>query len=653
MEAVLIPGLNEYFLDKKPQWFSKNFSRILKARSLNPWWRKNTIILEKDQEIRPVVLLRQLDELGYEKVRHIDAWGQFSHLGDTLKIFPIGQKKIYQLEFLANTLERISLQKVSLLSKEELFQERIRERFLQRLERGDFVVHLDHGIGRFGRFQKIDGRDYFVIEYAQKDLLCVPRDLAHKKLSPYIGFTKPKIYRLGGTLWLKTKKRAKKEIEKMAREILRLYAKRSLVSRPPYPPDDELQRQFEAEFEYELTIDQENALTDIKKDLSSPRPMDRIICGDVGFGKTEVALRAAFKVIMAGGVQVALLTPTTILADQHFWNARKRFEKTGLAVEVLSRALPFKEQKRILADLKSGKIDLLIGTHRILSKDVVFKNLGMVIIDEEQKFGVRQKEKLKNLRAQIDILSLTATPIPRSLNLALSGIWDISPILTPPLGKKPIKTHIGPFDIKTLERAIRQELARGGQVYYLYNRITDLEKVKKALARLFPQSKIAVAHGQMQERQLLKIIRDFRQGKISLLLATTIIENGLDLPNVNTLIVEGAERLGLSQAHQIRGRIGRKDAQAFAYFFYRPQKLTFKARQRLANLKRFQELGDGYQLALKDLEIRGAGNILGKEQAGHISAVGLNLYTQMLNQAVEKLKHSNYKPRFSEKEDIE
>jgi transcription-repair coupling factor (superfamily II helicase) len=437
-------------------------------------------------------------------------------------------------------------------------------------------------------------------------------------------------------LWQRTKRRVKEEAEKFARELLALFAKKEISSRAPYS-QKEFYETLDSTFKYSLTPDQIEALKDIEKDLEKPKPMDRLLCGDVGFGKTEVALRVAVRVA-ENGRQVAMICPTTILANQHFQTFKERLKNLPFRVEILSRIQSKTHQKKIIKELREGKIDILIGTHRILGKDVVFKNLGFLIIDDEQKFGVRQKEKLRKLKPEIDVLSLSATPIPRTLYMALSSLKNISLIQTPPEGRKAIKTFVLPFKKDIVKKAIEFELKRGGQIYFLHNRIETLPVFKKFLEELETGAKIKILHGRLKEKEIVKIMSEFQSGKFNLLLATTIIENGLDLPKVNTLIVDNATKLGLSQAYQIRGRIGRSYIQSFAYFFYPRGQLKGLAKKRLRALKEAEELGSGYKIALRDLEIRGAGNILGKEQSGNINRVGLNLYCQMLSQAVEKLK---------------
>jgi len=639
-KEVLILSTNPYFSDKDSQWLKKYGQKIKSARGFNSWWQKNTLVLEQDQIIRPGMLLRTLADFGYEKVQFVSEQGEFSWQGGILKIFPPAGEEIISIEFAGNQIESIRKQKPEL---PELRQRRRKTRFnteiknKQDIKQGDYLVHIDHGIGIFKGYQNLRGRLYLSIEYAKGDLLLLPWQM-RRKISIYIGFARPAIHRLGSPIWRLTKKKVRKSALRLAKKLLALYTERKLIKRPPYAKDEEIQKEFESNFEFEETADQQKAILDVKADMEKENLMDRIICGDVGFGKTEIALRAALKAIISGK-QVAFLTPTTILAEQHFFNFKRRFSKMPVQIQLLSRTVPPKRQKSILRKLAAGKIDLLVGTSRLLSRDVKFKNLSLLIIDEEQRFGVRQKEKLKEARKQLDVLSLTATPIPRTLFLTLSGIWDISLITTAPWGKKSIKTFVSAYNWKKVSQALQREINRGGQIYYLHNRIESLQQIEKRIKKSFPGLETAIIHGRKKGPELLNILTRFREGKIRLLLATTIIENGLDFPNVNTLIVENAEKLGLSQAHQIRGRIGRRQNQAYAYFFFNKKELRQKEKERLKNLLKYQGIGAGYQIALKDLQIRGAGNILGKEQSGNINAVGLNLYSQMLSEAVEKLRH--------------
>ena len=511
---------------------------------------------------------------------------------------------------------------------------------LNALTPGMYIVHIDHGIGRFaGMVQKeIDHlvREYFCLEYAYSDKLFLPIDQADK-ITRYIGRENPVIHRLHGGIWYQIKKQVQVDAKKIAAELLKIQASRQTEKGFIFTPDTPRQSTLEASFPYSETQDQEKAICEVKADMESARPMDRLICGDVGFGKTEVAIRAAFKAC-ENKKQVALLAPTTILAQQHFDTFKERLQSLNVRIGLLSRFQSKKRQKQTLKDLKRGKIDIVIGTHRLLSRDVYFFNLGLIIIDEEQRFGVRHKEKLKSLRPNLDILTLSATPIPRTLNFTLSGLRDISSIQTAPAGRKAIKTYVHIAENKLIRKAIRRELEREGQVYYLYNKVETILPFAKKIQKLVPEAKIDVAHGQMNERDLTRVMRQFDEGKIQILIATTIIENGLDLPNVNTLIVDNAPQFGLSQLYQIRGRIGRGIRQAYAYFFYHQEKLPAAASKRLEALLSMQELGSGFNIAMRDLEIRGSGNILGREQSGDVNSIGLYLYTKLLAQAIQEFK---------------
>ena len=647
IDRVLIVSIAPYFLEKGNLWFEKNLNRILEARKTQSFFEENIIFLEKNQKQNFSQFLRKLDEIGYEKVLQVREIGEFSQRGGIIDVFPINSIFACRFEFLGNKIENIFQLPIKIeneKSAREILKKKLKSQRLfsdlKGLRPGDYLVHLDHGIGRFIEKQsppdyQLLTTNYYILEYAQEDKLYVPVGL-ERKLSRYIGFVEPKISRLGSPFWQRTKRKIKEEAEKLARDLLEIYAKREIASRPPYLPEDEIDFQLTSNFLYEETPDQIEVIEEIKKDLEREKSMDRLLCGDVGFGKTEVALRAMVKVVKSG-YQAVMICPTTILANQHFQSFKKRLKTLPIKVAMLSRLQSKKEQKEIINDLKWGKIDILVGTHRILSKDVEFKNLGLLVIDDEQRFGVRQKEKLKKMRASLDILSLSATPIPRTLYLSLSSLREISLIQTPPVGRLPIKTFISSGKEKIIKEAIENEIKRGGQVYYLHNRIETIEMVKKNLENLIPKVKFGIAHGRLKEKKLVGVMSDFQNKKIDVLIATTIIENGLDLPNVNTLIVADATCLGLAEAYQIRGRIGRSHIQAFAYFLY-PSRLTNKAKLRLDALKEAEELGSGYKIALKDLEIRGAGNILGKEQSGNINRVGLNLYCQMLSEAIEKLK---------------
>lgn len=511
------------------------------------------------------------------------------------------------------------------------------------LKPGDYVVHANHGIGQFMgiKTMTVNGasRDYLHLRYAGTDALYVPVDqvgLIEKYVGPQD--TPPPLQRLGTAEWQRIKSRVTKSIEDMARKLLMLEAKRKSRKGHAFSPDTPWQIQFEEAFEYEDTEDQVQATREIKTDMEKPTPMDRLLCGDVGFGKTEVAMRCAFKAVM-DNKQVAVLVPTTILAEQHYNTFTRRFADYPVTIRVLSRFRPEPEQRKIVKDLALGAVDIIIGTHRLLSKDIKFHDLGLLIIDEEHRFGVAQKERLKQLSETCDVLTLTATPIPRTLNMALSGIRDVSVIETPPEGRFPVETYVVPYNPSVIAQAIRREMKRGGQVFYVHNRVYSIWRVYQRVQDLVPEARIAVAHGQMKEDDLYRTMEGFLQGQFDVLIATTIIESGLDLPNVNTLIVEDADKLGLAQLYQLRGRVGRSNKIAYAYFTYRHDKnLTIQAEQRLNALRDFAAMGSGFKLAMRDLEIRGAGNLLGPEQHGFMSQVGYDMYVRLLEKAVRALK---------------
>jgi len=646
LQALLIVSIIPYFLEKESFWFEQHINKILEARKTQSFFEDNLIFLEKNQNYNFSQFLRKLDEMGYEKVLKVEGLGEFSQRGGVIDVFPINSNYALRLDFFGNKIENIERLPVEISeekeAKEILIKKLKRQRIysqLGTLKSGDYLVHLDHGVGIFKQKIVEGEKNYYQLEYAAGDKLYVPDGL-ERKLSRYIGFSEPKISRLGSQVWQKTKKKIKEEVEKLAKELLEIYAKREIAFRPPYSSENEIDLKLASDFKYEETPDQVQALEEIQKDLEKNQPMDRLLCGDVGFGKTEVALRAAMKAV-SSGYQVALLSPTTILANQHFQNFKERLNALAVKVAILSRLQPKKEQKQIIENLKSGRIDIVIGTHRILSNDVEFQKLGLLIIDDEQRFGVKQKEKLKKMRTELDILSLSATPIPRTLYLSLSGLRPVSLIQTPPFGRLPIKTFVLPWSEKIIKKAIEKEIKREGQVYYLHNRIETIGTVKNLLENLVPEAKIGIVHGRLSEKELVKVMTDFQKQKVDVLVATTIIENGLDFPNVNTLIVADGTRLGLSEAYQIRGRVGRSNIQAFSYFLF-GKNLSEKARMRLEALKESEALGSGYKIALRDLEIRGAGNILGKEQSGNINKVGLNLYCQILSEAIEKIRTSRF-----------
>jgi transcription-repair coupling factor (superfamily II helicase) len=508
---------------------------------------------------------------------------------------------------------------------------------------GDLVVHEDHGVARFSGFdtKTLAGvtRDYLELEYKGGDRVFAPTDQL-AKISRYVGADggEPQLSALGGKRWLNMKARARRAAQGMAGELLNLYAERQVRTGHPFSADGEMQMEFEASFPYRETPDQLEAIDATKADMEGERPMDRLVCGDVGYGKTEVALRAAHKAAV-DGKQVMMLVPTTILAQQHFGTFRERLADTALNVEMVSRLRKPAEVKRIVAEFAEGKVDILIGTHRLLSRDVRGKDLGLLIVDEEQRFGVKQKELLRRLKLRLDVLSLSATPIPRTLQMSLAGLRDISVIETPPEGRQPVRTYVGPYDEELVGRAIRREVERGGQAFFLHNRVDTLHEAAEGLRALCPGVRFAEAHGQMDELELEATMLSFVRGEHDCLVATTIIESGLDIPSANTLIVERADQLGLAQAYQIRGRVGRSRDRAYAYMLYpSPETLTADAAARLSTLSDNTELGSGFRVAMRDLEIRGAGNLLGDEQSGHVAAVGFELYCQMLEDATEALR---------------
>jgi len=454
----------------------------------------------------------------------------------------------------------------------------------------------------------------------------------------YTGATRPALDRLGGTTWEKAKTRVKKAMRDMAEELLKLYAARKAVPGHAFSPDTHWQQEFEDAFEWDLTPDQKTAISDIKGDMESPSTMDRLLCGDVGYGKTEVAMRAAFKAVM-DGKQVAVLAPTTVLAFQHLKTLKDRFAAFPVKAEMLSRFRTKAEQKVILEDVAAGKVEIVVGTHRLLSKDVQFRDLGLLVVDEEQRFGVAHKERIKQMRRRVDVLTMTATPIPRTLNMSLAGIRDMSVIETPPRDRLSIQTNVVKFDQAVISRAIRTEMERGGQIYFVHNRVESIYSLGNLITRLVPEARVAVAHGQMGEEALERVMVDFVAHKYDVLLATTIIENGLDIPNANTMIVNRADRYGLSQLYQLRGRVGRSDRRAYAYLLIPPEdSLSPVAKKRLAAIREFSDLGSGFRVAALDLEIRGAGNLLGGEQSGHIEAVGFDMYMKLLEQTIKELK---------------
>ena len=550
---------------------------------------------------------------------------------------------------------RYSHDKLAVIAEEEIFGKRIKRKGLSEVKKkqiltslaelkpGDHMVHLDFGVGIYRglehiAIQGIEG-DFLLLEYAGSDKLYLPVDRL-ALVQRYVGAEglEPRVDRLGGAAWDRAKAKAREAVAEMAEELLQIYAAREVEKGFAFSQPDSLYKEFEASFAWEETPDQLSAIEDVIRDMASPKPMDRLVCGDVGYGKTEVAIRGAFKAVM-DGKQVAILVPTTILAQQHYESFKKRFQDYPVTVEMLSRFRTAKEQKAILADAAAGKVDIIIGTHRLLQKDVKFKDLGLLIIDEEQRFGVTHKEQLKKMRATVDIMTLTATPIPRTLYMSMMGIRDLSIIDTPPVDRLAIKTFVARADDELIREAVMRELRRGGQIFFVHNRVQSIGAVAEHLAKVVPEAKIAIAHGQMHERELEKIMLGFMHGESNLLLCTTIIESGLDIPNANTLIVHRADNFGLAQLYQLRGRVGRSKVRAFAYFLLPPEgPVAPDARERLKILQDISELGAGFRIATHDLEIRGAGDILGAKQSGQIAAVGFELFTELLEETINKLK---------------
>lgn len=513
---------------------------------------------------------------------------------------------------------------------------------LTSLKPNDLVVHADHGVARFLGLERKEvdeiTKEYLKLGYAENDKLFVPIDQA-EKVSKYIGdeAMAPKLTRLGSEEWATTTRKVRKEAQKIAKELLKLYAARRKAKGFKFSEDNKFQEQFEEKFPYEETPGQIKAIIDVKKDMERPMPMDRLVCGDVGFGKTEVAMRAAFKAVQ-DKKQVAFISPITILTDQHYRSFKKRMDEFHIRVEMLSRFRTPAEQKAIVKKIEKGEVDVIIGTHRLLQPDINFKDLGLVIIDEEQRFGVQQKEKLKEMRKEVDILTLTATPIPRTLNICLNKLRDISTITTPPPGRLPVITEVRKYSDTLIKEVITREIGRNGQAYILHNRVQTIDSFAAKLKQLMPNVRFIVAHGKLSTQELEKRIIAFKNGEFDVLVSSTIIENGIDLANANTLIVNNAEKFGLAQLYQLRGRVGRGKTQAYAYFLYHGQRLKLDAKKRLRAIVEASELGSGFQIAMKDLEIRGAGEVLGASQSGTMAVVGISHFMRMLNKAVDDLE---------------
>ena len=625
--------------------------------------------LYTDQTIELAEIIARLISFNYRRAKQVIQEGDFSQRGEVLDIFPanfdspiriaLDEDRIRSIaSFNIKSSKVIWQHKVTFILPFKKAPSRIPTPFtidkplnhFVDIQKGDYVVHNKYGIGKFLGITRMEfqhqARDHFVIEYQGGDKLYVPEYDMHL-IQKYISFTKkpPRLFKLGSKEWNRVRIQIQKRLQRMAAELLHLQAVRTSLKGHAFAPDSDWQRDFEKTFPYPETPDQIKSVREVKGDLESDHPMDRLLCGDVGFGKTEVALRASFKVVM-DNKQVAVLVPTTILAEQHYYNFTKRLRDFPFKVAMLSRFRTRSQQDTIIKDLADGKIDIVIGTHRLLSKDIAFKNLGFIIIDEEQRFGVKAKERLKHYKLLVDVLTMTATPIPRTLYMALSGAKDMSVLSTPPQNRIPIVTQVIEFDEDLIEHAIRRELRRKGQIFFLHNRVEDIDKIAKIIQKRIPESRVATAHGQMPARILEEIMLKFLENEVDILICTTIIESGIDIPNANTLIVNRSDRFGLAELHQLRGRVGRFSNQAYAYFIVPPKAVMAKvARQRLEALEKFSELGSGFQIAFEDLQIRGAGNLLGAQQSGYISAVGFDLYCRLLKQSIDHLKEFDLEGR--------
>ncbi|MCP8971178.1 transcription-repair coupling factor [Ectobacillus ponti] len=611
--------------------------------------------LERWQKSRFTVVILGANEERTKKLSHIlsDYDIEADIVSGTDMLMP-GRIQIVEGDLHAGF--EMPMQKLAVITEKEMFNKKVKKpqrrqkisnaeriKSYSELKVGDYVVHVNHGIGKFLGIETlvINGvhKDYLHLKYQGNDKLYVPIDQIDQ-VQKYVGSEgkEPKIYKLGGNDWKRVKSKVEKSVQNIADDLIKLYAEREAAKGYAFSPDASEQQDFEGSFPYQETEDQLRSIVEIKKDMERSRPMDRLLCGDVGYGKTEVAIRAAFKAIM-DQKQVAILVPTTILAQQHYETIRERFQDYPINIGLLSRFRSRKQQTETMKGLKDGSIDVVIGTHRLLSKDIIFKDLGLLIIDEEQRFGVTHKEKIKQMKTNIDVLTLTATPIPRTLHMSMLGVRDLSVIETPPENRFPVQTYVVEYNGSLIREAVERELARGGQVYFLYNRVEDIERKAEEISMLVPDARVTFAHGKMNESELESVMLAFLEGQYDVLVSTTIIETGVDIPNVNTLIVHDADRMGLSQLYQLRGRVGRSNRVAYAYFTYKKDKvLSEVAEKRLQAIKEFTELGSGFKIAMRDLSIRGAGNLLGAEQHGFIDSVGFDLYSQMLKEAIEQRK---------------
>ncbi len=618
------------------------------------------------QTIEIDVVLNNLVAFNYIKVSRNPHEGEFSQHGGILDIYPVHFDSPVRIDFEDTKIRSIatiyaetgkSIWQHSIIiilpfkaHRREIFSADTPINNFVDIQKGDYVVHNHHGIGRFLGIEERqfseNTKEHLIIEYDGGDKLYVPKhDI--RLVQKYVGFHKkpPRLYRLGSGEWKKVKAKIKKQLERLAAELLHTQALRASLKGFAFSKNHEWQKEFNKEFPFEETPDQLKADDEVTSDMESTRPMDRLICGDVGYGKTEIAIRAIFKAV-TDNKQVAMLVPTTVLAEQHYYNFTKRFKKFPVTIAMLSRFKTKSEQKAIVKDLADGKVDVVIGTHRLLSKDIFFKDLGLIVIDEEQRFGVKAKERLKHMRLLADVLTLTATPIPRTLYMSLTGAKEMSVIATAPQNRSPVKTEIIKFDENIIKEAIEQELKRKGQVFFLHNRVDDIEQIGKIVRQnIGEHANIAVAHGQMAGKDLEKIMISFLNGAIDILICTTIIESGIDIPNANTLIINNAHMFGLSELHQLRGRVGRSERIAHAYFIIPPkERLSTEAQARIKAIEKYDQLGAGFQIAFEDLQLRGAGNILGQEQSGYITNIGFDLYCRLLKESIEHLrKDDQYK----------
>ncbi len=612
------------------------------------------------QNISSESILKNLLQFGYQRTSEVLEEGDFCQRGGIIDFFPSNFDAPVRIDLEEDSIRAIvsyhiltgksfwSHQIVIVLpyrlSKKIAFSSDVPLSHFVDVQEGDYVVHHHHGIGKFLGMEEItlgkEKKEHFIVEYAHGDKLFVPKNDIHL-VQKYLGFTKkpPKIYRLGSSEWRKLRSRIQKRIQRFAAELLHLQAIRASLCGFSFSQETSWQKSFEDKFPFKETPDQLLAWQAVKSDMESHRPMDRLICGDVGYGKTEIAMRASFKAVM-NNKQVAILVPTTILAEQHYYNFKKRLEDFPVHVDMLNRFRSKSQQKQIIKNLRHGSVDIIIGTHRLLSEDIHFKDLGLMIIDEEQRFGVRAKERLKHFRLLADVLTLTATPIPRTLYMSLSGAKDMSAINTPPQHRVPISTHIIEFDEEIIQQALHKELRRKGQVFFLHNRVDNIAHVGSLVERLAPKARVRIAHGQMPGRVLEEIMLQFLKSEIDVLVCTTIIESGIDIPNANTLIVNRADRFGLAELHQLRGRVGRFKNKAYAYLLIPPRDtLSQQAKSRLKAIEKHSSLGAGFHIAFEDLHIRGSGNLLGEQQHGYISSIGFDLYCRLLKESVEHLKN--------------